>query len=115
VGESPRGDAGAGSVLAITVLAITAAVLAVVLPVAAALPQRQRVVTTADSAALAAADVALGRTTGAPCEAAEAVARANAVALERCRQDGLVVTVAVSARVLGIAVGARATAGPPPS
>ncbi|HEY9477397.1 MAG TPA: helicase, partial [Microbacteriaceae bacterium] len=56
---------------------------------------------------------AVGLAPGNPCPAAAAVARANHVSLRACRLEGVIVTVRVSASVLGFTVPAIATAGPP--
>lgn len=109
-----RDDRGAGSVLALALLAATLMLLLTLLPLGMALSVRQTVTGAADAAALAAADVASGLLPGFPCAQAERVARANRASLETCEIDGLVATVRVGSAVLGITVTAVATAGPPP-
>ena len=91
-------DRGAGTVLALAVLAAVIVLTGLALPLAVALVARQAAAGAADAAALAAADVAAGIHPGFPCEV-----------------DGLVVTVVASRSVLGFAVLARSTAGPAPS
>ena len=86
---------------------------ALVLPLYLALSTRQAAAGAADAAALAAADTASGLLPGYPCESAGRVAAANGFSLDGCSLDGLVATVRVSAQVLGVAVGAAASAGPP--
>ena len=76
---------------------------------------RQAVAGAADAAALAAADVASGLVSGYPCATAALVAAANGAAVASCAVDGLVVTVSASRDILGLAVTATATAGPPGS
>lgn len=108
-----RADGGAGSVLAVAVLGSTCALAAISLSLYLGLATKQAVAGAADAAALAAANTRAGLVDGSPCERAEQVASANGVVLIRCSIDGLVVTVATERRVLGIPVGAVATAGPP--
>lgn len=76
---------------------------------------RQAVAGAADAAALAAADTASGILPGYPCDAAAATVAANGSGLASCEVDGLVATVTATRYLLGFAVSARATAGPPPS
>lgn len=97
--SSPAGERGSGSVL---VLGLVAAVVVGVLLLAVlggAVAARHRAQTAADLAALAAAEVSLGRRSGEPCTAARAVAVANGGRLVRCEahEDGSVlVTVTVA-------------------
>lgn len=114
IGSAWRSGRGSGSVLALTmILAILSVSLALV-AVGAATGVRQRVIAAADSAALAAADTALGATPGSPCANAERVAIAHGASLGRCDVDGLVVTVETRATFAGFPVHARSRAGPPP-
>jgi secretion/DNA translocation related TadE-like protein len=106
-------ERGSGSILAVGMVAALFASTAVVLPFALALPVKHRVKDAADAAALAAADVLVGRTPGAPCEIAGFVAEANRADVVRCELDGLVATVTTGATVLGLAVTATSSAGPP--
>ncbi len=108
-------EEGAGTVLA---LALVAAVVAAFLLAAAGalvLDGHRRVVAAADAAALAGADVALGNATGAPCDRAAALAAVTGVRLDRCAQHGTLVRVHATTTVLGVEVGADAVAGPPPA
>lgn len=110
-----RKEEGAGTVLA---LALVAAVIAAFLLAAAAaivLDGHRRVVAAADASALGAADVALGNATGVPCERATALAAGAGVLLDRCTLRGTLVRVHASTVVLGVALGADAVAGPPPA
>jgi secretion/DNA translocation related TadE-like protein len=102
-----------GSVLTVGIAAGLIAITGTALPAHAALAARQAVAGAADAAALAAADVAVGRVPGVPCELAADVAAANGATLSSCAADGLVVTVTASRGLLGILVTASATAGPP--
>ena len=108
-----RGDRGAGTVLALAIVAATTIATIAVLGVAAALAVRHRAATAADAAALAAADVVLGAVTGEPCARAEHVASANGFDLFSCRVEGAEAVVAVRTEVLGVAVEVQARAGAP--
>lgn len=113
-------DVGAGSVLVLSVLAVGLAAALAVGALAQVVLARHQAEAAADLAALAAADVALGRATGDPCQAAARVASGNGAVLVTCRldSDGSV-TVRASVQVrgagelLGPARGA-ARAGPAP-
>jgi secretion/DNA translocation related TadE-like protein len=107
------GDRGSGSALAVGIIGAVAVLTAVAVPASGALAARQAVAGAADAAALAAADTAMGVVSGDPCARAAEVAAANDAELTACEVDGYVVTVAVSRRFGGFAVGASATAGPP--
>ena len=110
-----RGERGSGSILAVSILGAMMALVSLLIPLAVVLSAKQHAAGAADAAALAAADVAVGAIPGIPCEVAATVARANRAELSGCRVDGAIVTVAAGTTVLGFAVSARATAGPPPS
>ena len=105
-------DDGAGSILAISIMAAVLACLALLLPLGSALVFRAGVTGAADAAALAAADVAIGIAPGIPCTIAASVAQANGASLQECQADGVIVTVRVSATIFGVPVSATATAGP---
>lgn len=110
-----RSDRGSGTILAVAITAGVVAVTGLALPLYMGYAVRQAVAGAADAAALAAADTASGLLPGYPCEAAAAAVAANGAGLASCDLDGLVVTVTATRSVLGFAVSARATAGPPPS
>lgn len=74
----------------------------------------QRVASTADAAALAAADAASGAVRGVPCERATEVAASASASIVSCDVDGLIATVSVSAPFGMLPVSASARAGPPP-
>jgi secretion/DNA translocation related TadE-like protein len=114
-------DGGAGTVLALGLVAILCALVLACAGLGAAVVARHRAASAADLAALAGADRSLGRTPGDPCQAAAGVVRANDAVLTRCRvgPDGSV-TVAVLVRLpppwarLGTAAAsARAGRDPP--
>ena len=109
-----KGDDGAGSVLALGIIATLVMLVATALPLYAVLATRSAVAGSADAAALAAADARVGVTGGFPCDVAADVAVANGVALASCEVDGYIATVSVERSVLGFALAARATAGPAP-
>lgn len=108
-----RGDRGAATVVTVGLMGAIVALTAMVLPLYSVLVVRQSVAAAADAAALAAADVAVGRAAGSPCEVAARVAAANGASITSCELDGLVATVTAARPVLVFAVTATATAGPP--
>lgn len=108
------GDAGAGGVLALAVVAVTIVAALAVTGLGAALAARQRVVAAADASALAAADALLGAAPGEPCARAAEVAAAHHVALLGCDVDGAEVAVTTGAELAGVPVEARSRAGPAP-
>jgi secretion/DNA translocation related TadE-like protein len=108
-------DRGAGSVLALAVVAALGLGMSVLLPFTLLLPIKPRVKGAADAAALAAADAAVGLVPGAPCELAATVADANGSSVLTCRVDGLVATVSTGTTVLGVPISATSSAGPPAS
>lgn len=104
----------AGSTLGVGALVVTAVLAVGVGAVGSAAIRSAQVSTSADAAALAAADTASGFATGAPCERARELVERAGFALSGCRLDGLVATVEVSATAGVLPVVARARAGPPP-
>ncbi|WP_052460318.1 Rv3654c family TadE-like protein [Microbacterium gorillae] len=96
---------GIGTLMGVTVLLVGG------IAVGQAAAASQRVAGAADAAALAAADTLAGATTGDPCDRADELARRNGAALDRCDLNGLIATVSVSARVLGLPVRGAARAG----
>lgn len=110
----PGRDDGAGSVLAIAIVAAMVLLAMAAIPLYVVLATRSAVAGAADAAALAAADVRVGVVGGFPCDVAAQVAAANNVILHSCEVDGYIATVAVERSVLGFSVVCRATAGPAP-
>ena len=106
-------DEGAGSVLALAIVAASVILIGGQLALGAALVQRQQALGAADAAALAAADTLLGVVPGIPCEVAATVADADGARIADCELDGYLATVTVSARVGIFEVTARSRAGPP--
>ena len=88
-------ERGAGSILAIAVIATMMSAGALLIPLSVAVSLRHRAAGAADAAALAAADAASGWSAGPPCAEAGRLAAENRAALARCEIDGLVVTVEV--------------------
>jgi secretion/DNA translocation related TadE-like protein len=111
-----RGDPerGAGSVLAIGVIASTVLLSIACIPLVLVLVVKSQALAAADAAALAAADVRVGVIAGFPCEVARNIADANGMQLASCTLDGLDATVTVTCRVAGLDIEASARAGPPP-
>ena len=112
VGRSQRGS---GSSLGVAIIGGLIAVVLMLVPAGQVLTARQSAAGAADASALAAADVAVGKLPGSPCEEAQIVASANGATLGECIVDGAVVTVQVSTLAGAFTVSARATAGPPGS
>jgi secretion/DNA translocation related TadE-like protein len=110
----PR-ERGAGSVLALAAVAVTVTLTTAAIGVAGAWGARQRAGVAADAGALAAADVAVGRASGEPCDRAAQVAGANGASVRACAVDGVIVTIDVSVSYHGWEVRASARAGPPGS
>ncbi|GAB3605318.1 hypothetical protein GCM10027413_07270 [Conyzicola nivalis] len=106
-------ERGAGSVLAVAIIAAVLCLTVMLVPLYSVFAKKQSLAGAADAAALAAADVRVGLEPGEPCAVAARVASANGGRLASCHVDGLVVTVRVTATVAGFAVGVAATAGPP--
>lgn len=109
-----RSERGAGSIMAVAVVAGAVVTLAALAPLSLVLQAKVATAGAADAAALAAADAAVGIVPGPPCERAGGVAAANKTALRACQVDGVIVTVRVAVMAAGFDVGATATAGPAP-
>ena len=108
-----HGDRGSASVVIVGLMAGIAAITSLTVPLYSALAVKQSVSAAADAAALAAADVAVGRAPGFPCKVATRVAAANGASVTACSVDGLVATVSVGRTLLGVPVSSTSTAGPP--
>lgn len=107
------GERGAGSILAVALIATVLALFSLLTPLGVVLEARHRAAGAADASALAAMDVALGIVAGVPCEEAASVASANGATLDRCGIESDSATVRVRVTVLGLVVLAQATAGRP--
>ena len=116
-GRAPDREKGSGTVLALGLVAVAAALFAGSLLLTQAAVMASKAATAADLAALAAADAARGLAPGEPCGAAEGVAARNNARVTSCQAlpgDVVEVTTELSQPFsLGVAVG-RARAGPPP-
>lgn len=114
--DEPAPDRGSGTVYALVVLAVLAAVGLGAAAVGGAVVARHHAMTAADLAALAAAD-ALARFDPDPCGAAAQIASRHDAELVSCGVHGLVVDVVVGVPVggvagLGLVAQMRARAGP---
>lgn len=108
-------ERGSGSLLALSIVACLVLVVGLIVPVAGALLAKQRVASSADAAALAAANTVSGRVTGFACERAEEIGSLTDTEIRECTVTGAVVTVVAASRYLIFDVVARARAGPPGS
>lgn len=107
-------ERGSGSILAVAIIAATLILFSLLMPVVSLAALHHRVAGSADAAALAAADVAVGIRSGNPCPIAAVVAAANSTRLADCLIDGSTATVTVSAAApFGLTLAVRATAGRP--
>ncbi len=109
-GDSER---GAGTVMALAVVGLLVGATVALAPVIAVFESAGKARAAADAAALAAADTAIGITSGVPCVEARRVAAANEATLSACVIDGVIATVEVRAGAGVAAAAAAATAGPP--
>ena len=105
-------DTGSGSVLAVAIAATAAALTALMVCLVVALGVKHQVAADADSAALAAADVASGWAPGYPCVVARMSVERSGSALQACAVDGLFATVTASRLIWGVDFAATARAGP---
>lgn len=119
-GSSARGtadDAGAGTVMALGICALSIALLLAGLLVVQASSSASVAATAADLAALAGADTARGLRDGDPCGVAREVAQRNRAQLRECSVDPgretVTVEASVTAALLPWPASARARAGPP--
>ncbi len=115
-----RREEGAGTALAVAVIAAVLVCAMLAGAVAVVLDARRRAAAAADAAALAGADTALGLAVGTPCARAGEVAAAGGAELAACEQRGALIRVraAVPLPLLPLPVGDRvevvAVAGPRP-
>ncbi|WP_299035954.1 Rv3654c family TadE-like protein [uncultured Pseudokineococcus sp.] len=115
-----RGDCGAGTVLVVAVVLAGLLVCSAGAALGQAVVARHRASAAADLAALAAADVLVGRSAGDACGAAVRVAGRGGARLLGCRPVGQEVVVEVAVDVAGVLGGlgparAAARAGPAPT
>jgi secretion/DNA translocation related TadE-like protein len=113
-GWGSTGEEGGASVLVLAIVGALVAVLVATLVVGGVHVGQRRAATAADLAALAAADAAVGRRGGNPCEIGAQVAAANGADLGQCVVDGARVLVGVGVVLPGgLRATSRARAGPP--
>lgn len=112
-GASLRDERGAGTALALAIVACELSLALLVTGVGSAAIAQARAAAVADAAALAAADALSGFVDGPPCELARAVAGAGGARLEACRVAALDVRVAVAIPLGPLQARADARAGPP--
>lgn len=108
-----EGERGSGTVLAFSAVGVIVAIAVGAVLVCGAWEARQRAAHAADAAALAGAEVAVGRSPGEPCAEAERVAQANGAALGDCTVAGVVVQVTAVVPYAGWQARVPARAGPP--
>ncbi|WP_082518907.1 Rv3654c family TadE-like protein [Leifsonia sp. Leaf336] len=106
-------ELGSGTVLALMTVAVVAVVTTAVMLVSGAWAARHRAGIAADAAALAAADVAVGRAPGESCARAQFLARANGASLVDCAVEGVVARVTAGVPYAGWQAEVPARAGPP--
>lgn len=101
-------ERGSGTVLVLGLCGVAVVLLTVTVLLGGAVQARHRAAAAADLAALAAADVLLGRAAGQPCAAAGRVAAAQGGVLVRC---DVAVDASVTVRVDVVPAGAAAVLG----
>ncbi len=105
-------ERGSGTVLAMSVVALSIACLGVTQIISSNLISQVRLEASADSAALSADDALRGLVTGYPCELAQMIADENMVILDECRIVGFEAFVKLRSESMGIVLSASARAGP---
>lgn len=100
-------------VMSVGTIAVVSALAMGVAAAGGAAVTAQRVSASADAAALAAADSALGFAPGAPCENAARVAEQNRTTLAECDVAGTTARVTVHGSYAGMAISVTARAGAP--
>jgi secretion/DNA translocation related TadE-like protein len=103
----------AGTALVVGVLGVVGIAGAASMLAGAALAESHRISLSADLAALAGADVALGWAPGEPCAVAERVAAANRAPLSQCTLEGLDLIATATGSALGVHIQRSSRAGPP--
>jgi len=104
-------DAGAGTVLALGVISAILTLFIALAAVSQVFVASSQLQSSADTAALTAADALRGFTTGFPCEEAARISELNMAKLHRCRIVGFSVHVELRSEALGIVLSAEALAG----
>jgi len=106
-------DRGSGSILAIGIISASVVLIGMTAPLYIGTIAKHRAAAAADSAALAAADVASGLIPGYPCATADLLSIRNGAELVDCSISGLVVSVTVQVDSALGKTRVRAKAGPP--
>lgn len=107
-----RDERGGGAILVVAILGALTAWTVLALAAMTVFPTSQRAANAADSAALAAADVASGAIAGIPCDTAAEAAGMNGGSLDACELDGPIATVQASVAWSVFKITAVARAGP---
>ena len=110
--RSIENDAGAGTILAFSVLIVILGIFSAGNFFSAQLLVNTRLQATTEAMALAAADALRGVSSGYPCIVAKDIAANSQLVLERCRIVGFEVFIETSFETLGIVHKARDRAGP---
>ena len=111
-GRRLRNETGSGTVLALSVISLSVALLGLSQTLAFNLLSHLRLQAAADSISVAAADSLRGLSLGYPCEVAQLMSTANMVNLDECRIVGFEVFITIHSEVVGIVLIAKARAGP---
>lgn len=114
VQQLPKGindDRGAGSILALAIVAVCVFALSMIQVVGGQFIRLAHTRSAADAIAIAAADSLRGLSTGYPCEVARKMSLQAGVVLDECRIADLQVFVRVHSETLGLSLRAKARAG----
>ena len=103
---------GSGTVLALSAVALAISLFSLSQIVALNLIAQQRLQSSVDSMAVAAADALRGLNTGFPCPTAGEIGLINGVELDTCRIVGFEVFISAHSKGVGIVLSANALAGP---
>ena len=106
------GNRGSGTVLALALMGLIAALFSAMVLVVGAQQKASRVQVVADLVALGASDIDRGVVVGRPCRDARALGRDNGAAVVDCDVENGVATVSVRGVVYGFTVVKTATAAP---
>ena len=110
--EGFSGETGAGTVLAIGLIGASVLTLGLGHIAFSFTYTRIQNQSIADQIAMAASDSLRGLSGGFPCEVATSLANRNKVTLDECRLAGFDVFIRIHSDALGVAVAAKARAGP---
>ena len=107
-----KSESGAGSILALALIALCVSCFGITQAVALNLIKGARLDALADEIAISADDSLRGLATGYPCQVAHEIADLNMAILDECRIVGLEAFVSVRVQGIGIVLNATARAGP---